>query len=103
MSKNKVSFYWAFKEFIWPRKKIVFVGIILIIIRSLAGLVLPYASKNLIDDVIPAQDVKALTTLLIVVCIAILFQAISSFSLTRLLSVEAQHLPNIANLRNACA
>ncbi len=92
MSKNKVSFYWAFKEFIWPRKKIVFVGIILIIIRSLAGLVLPYASKNLIDDVIPAQDVKALTTLLIVVCIAILFQAVSSFSLTRLLSVEAQHL-----------
>ena len=92
MSKNKVSFYWAFKEFIWPRKKIVFVGLILIIIRSLAGLVLPYASKNLIDDVIPAQDIKALTTLLIVVCIAILFQAISSFSLTRLLSVEAQHL-----------
>ena len=92
MSKNKVSFYWAFKEFIWPRKKIVFVGIILIIIRSLAGLVLPYASKNLIDDVIPAQDVKALITLLIVVCIAILFQAVSSFSLTRLLSVEAQHL-----------
>ncbi|PHS53834.1 MAG: ABC transporter permease [Lutibacter sp.] len=92
MSKNKVSFYWAFKEFIWPRKKIVLVGIILIIIRSLAGLVLPYASKNLIDDVIPSQNVQALTTLLIIVCIAILLQAVSSFSLTRLLSVEAQHL-----------
>lgn len=92
MSKNKVSFYWAFKEFIWPRKKIVLAGIILIIIRSLAGLVLPYASKNLIDDVIPEQDISALTTLLIIVCIAILIQAVSSFSLTRLLSVEAQHL-----------
>ncbi|MBL4939300.1 MAG: ABC transporter ATP-binding protein [Lutibacter sp.] len=92
MSKTKVSFYWAFKEFIWPRKKIVSVGIILIIIRSLAGLVLPYASKNLIDDVIPSQNVQALTTLLIIVCVAILIQAVSSFSLTRLLSVEAQHL-----------
>ena len=92
MSKNKVSFYWAFKEFIWPRKNIVFLGIVLIIFRSLAGLVLPYASKNLIDDVIPSQDIQALTTLLIIVCIAILIQAISSFSLTRLLSVEAQHL-----------
>jgi subfamily B ATP-binding cassette protein MsbA len=92
MKKNKVSFYWAFKEFIWPRKKIVLLGIVLIILRSLAGLVLPYASKNLIDDVIPAQDVKALTTLLILVCFAILIQAVSSFSLTRLLSVEAQHL-----------
>jgi len=92
MKKNKVSFYWAFKEFIWPRKKIVLLGIFLIILRSLAGLVLPYASKNLIDDVIPAQDIKALTTLLIIVCIAIFIQAVSSFSLTRLLSVEAQHL-----------
>jgi len=49
MSKNKVSFWWAFKEFIWPRKKIIFTGIILIIIKSLSALVLPYASKNLID------------------------------------------------------
>jgi len=92
MSKKKVSFYWAFKEFIWPRKNIVSLGIFLIIIRSIAGLVLPYASKNLIDDVIPSRDMQALTTLLIVVCFAILIQAVTSFSLTRLLSVEAQHL-----------
>lgn len=92
MSKSKVSFSWAFKEFIWPRKKIVLIGLVLIIIRSLSGLVLPYASKNLIDDVIPSKDMEALTTLLIVVCIAILLQAVTSFSLTRLLSVEAQHL-----------
>ena len=92
MSKKKVSFSWAFKEFIWPRKKIVLIGLILIIFRSLAGLVLPYASKNLIDDVIPSRDVQALTLLLLIVCSAILVQAVSSFSLTRLLSVEAQHL-----------
>jgi len=92
MSKQKVSFSWAFKEFIWPRKKIVLIGIVLIIIKSLSGLVLPYASKNLIDDVIPSKNMQSLTTLLIIVSVAIFFQAVSSFSLTRLLSVEAQHL-----------
>ncbi|MDY7394736.1 ABC transporter ATP-binding protein [Aureibaculum sp. 2210JD6-5] len=90
--KQKVSFAWAFKEFIWPRKNIVLLGLFLIILKSLSGLVLPYASKNLIDEVIPSKDIQALTTLLIFVCSAILIQAVTSFSLTRLLSVEAQHL-----------
>ena len=92
MSKTKVSFWWAFKEFIWPRKRIIFLGLVLIMAKSLSSLVLPYASKNLIDDVIPSKDMSALTTLIIIVCAAILIQAITSFSLTRLLSVEAQHL-----------
>ncbi|MFZ3273495.1 MAG: ABC transporter ATP-binding protein [Lutibacter sp.] len=95
MSKTNVSYKWAFKEFIWPRKKIIFIGIILIIAKSLAGLVLPYASKNLIDDVIPSKDMHALTILLAVVCFAILIQAVTSFELTRLLSVEAQHLISV--------
>jgi ABC-type multidrug transport system fused ATPase/permease subunit len=95
MSKTKVSYKWAFNEFIWPRKKIILLGIILIIVKSLAALVLPYASKTLIDDVIPSRDVSTLTILLVVVCIAILIQAVSSFSLTRLLSVEAQHLISV--------
>ncbi len=95
--KKKVSFKWAFKEYIWPRRKIVSIGLLLIIIRSLSGLVLPYASKALIDEVIPSKDIDALTYLLIAVGVALLFQSVSSFSLTRLLSVEAQHL--IAVLR----
>ena len=95
MSKNNVSFGWAFKEFIWPRRKIVSFGLFLIIVRSLSGLVLPYASKNLIDEVIPSKDTESLTVLLIAVCTALLFQSLSSFSLTRLLSVEAQHLISI--------
>ena len=95
MSKNKVSLSWAIKEFIWPRRTIVLIGIVLIIVKSLSGLVLPYASKNLIDDVIPSKDLTTLTTLLLVVCGAILLQAVTSFLLTRLLSVEAQHLISI--------
>ena len=95
MNKNNVSFKWAFKEFIWPRRKILFLGLFLILVRSLSGLVLPYASKSLIDEVIPSKDTDSLTFLLVVVCIALLFQSVSAFSLTRLLSVEAQHLISI--------
>lgn len=90
-----MSFRWAFKEFIWPRRKIVSLGLFLILVRSLSGLVLPYASKTLIDEVIPSKDTDALTYLLVVVCVSLLFQSLSSFSLTRLLSVEAQHLISI--------
>ncbi len=95
MSDKKVSFVWAFKTYIWPRKKLVLAGLVLIIIKSLAGLVLPYASKSLLDEVIPSQDMQMLTNLLIIVCSAILVQSIISFALTRLLSVEAQRLISI--------
>ncbi len=95
MSKTNVSYKWAFKEFIWPRKKIISIGLILIIAKSLSSLVLPYASKNLIDEVIPSKDMHALTILLLLVCGAILIQAVTSFALTRLLSVEAQHLISV--------
>ena len=93
MGKNKnVSFSWAFKEFIWPRRGLVFAGLVLILIRSLAGLVLPYASKSLLDEVVPNKDFDALTWTLVVVVAAIVVQAVTSFSLVRLLSVEAQRL-----------
>lgn len=92
MNEKNVSFAWAFREFIWPRKKIVMIGLILIVFKSLSGLVLPYATKNLIDEIIPSRDMKSLAILLAVVVASIVIQAFSSFSLTRLLSVEAQHL-----------
>jgi len=95
MSKTKVTYSWAFKEFIWPRKNIIFVGLILILIRSLAALILPIASKNLIDEVIPSKDMNAMYWLLLIVFLSILVQAVTSFILTKILSVEAQKLISI--------
>ena len=95
MSKNKVSFAWAFKEFIWPRRKIVAIGLVLIILKSLAGLIIPLQTKTLIDDIVPNKDMNGLYTLIIIVVVALLIQALTSFSLTRLLSVEAQHLISV--------
>jgi subfamily B ATP-binding cassette protein MsbA len=94
---TNVSFVWAFKEFIWPRKKIIGIGLLLIIVRSAAGFVLPMSTKVLIDEVVPQSDFSSLRILLLLVCFSILIQAVTSFVLTKLLSVEAQWL--ISQLR----
>jgi ABC-type multidrug transport system fused ATPase/permease subunit len=87
----------AFREIIWPRRKLVFVGLILILVNRLSGLVLPASTKYLVDDVIREGRSQLLWILLAAVAVAITIQAATSFSLTRLLSVEAQRL--IAELR----
>ena len=97
MSKKKVSLKWALKEYVWPRRRMLSIGLVFIVIRSLSGLVLPYETKNLLDVVVPSGDMSELWTLILLVAGAILIQAATSFILTRLLSVEAQLL--IAQLR----
>ncbi len=89
---------YVFKNIILPRKWILLLGLGIIVINRLAGLVLPYAPKYLIDDIITPKNFELLPTLLLGLGAAVLIQAISSFALTRLLSVEAQHL--IAELRS---
>ena len=96
-TKPKVSMAKAFKTIIWPRRKLVFIGLILIVLSRLSGLVLPWKSKALLDDVIPNKDYNELYNLLLIVGIAILVQAVTSFLLTRILSVQAQYL--ISELR----
>jgi len=87
----------VFQEIIWPRRKLVAIGLVLIIINRLSGLVLPASTRYLFDDVIPNADMGLFTTLLLVVGAAITAQAVTSYSLVLLLSVEAQHM--IAHLR----
>ncbi len=96
-SQGKVSISHVFKTIIWPRKNYLLGGLFLIIISRLSGLVLPYASKLLMDEVIPEGDLEMLKWLIIAVVIAIVVQSVTSFALTQILSVEAQNL--IAKLR----
>ena len=39
----------AFEEIIWPRKKLLALGLVLIMIRSLSGLVLPASTQYLFE------------------------------------------------------
>lgn len=88
----------VFKTIIWPRKNQLFLGLSLIIISRLASLVLPGATKILIDDVIPSNDLDKLKWLIAVVVGAIVIQSVTSYALTQILSVEAQNL--ISKLRS---
>ena len=61
----------------------------------MSGLVLPGASKYLMDDVIANKDMEMLKYLLLAVVAALTIQSVTSFLLTRILSVEAQRLISI--------
>ena len=95
---GKVTITKVFQTIIWPRRKQLFIGLILIVISRLSGLVLPGASKYLVDDVIPSNDFNLLKLLILAVVVAVIVQSVTSFALTQILSVEAQHL--ISKLRS---
>ncbi|GIW51416.1 MAG: multidrug ABC transporter ATP-binding protein [Gemmatimonadales bacterium] len=82
---------------IWPRRWLLALGFLLILINRTSGLVLPTSTKFLVDDVISRQRVDLLLPLVLLVGAATLLQAGSSFALTHLLSKAAQKL--IADLR----
>lgn len=97
MSKAKVTIGQVFKTIVWPRRNMLLLGLFLIIVSRLSGLVLPGATQYLMDDVIAKGDMEMLKLLLLAVAGSILVQSVTSYILTQLLSVEAQHL--ISELR----
>uniref|UniRef100_UPI004047E4DB ABC transporter ATP-binding protein n=1 Tax=Algoriphagus sp. TaxID=1872435 RepID=UPI004047E4DB len=96
--ERKVTIRQVFSTIIWPRRRQLLIGLVLIIISRIASLVLPGATKFLIDEVIPSNDLQQLKGLIFVVVLAIVIQAVTSYALTQILSVEAQHL--ISQLRS---
>jgi len=97
MAEKKVSILTAFKTIIWPRRNLVFIGLVLIVISKAASFVAPLSLKYLMDDIIPNKDTNFLKLLVRAVALAILVQAVTSFLLTKILSVQAQFL--ISELR----
>ncbi len=97
MSDKRVSILKAFKTIIWPRRNLVLIGLALIIVSKAASFVAPMSLKYLMDDIIPNKDLEFLKMLLGIVILAILIQAVTSFLLTKILSVQAQYM--ISELR----
>jgi subfamily B ATP-binding cassette protein MsbA len=87
------------KALVKPRLGLLFAGMGLMVINRVAGLVLPFTSKPLLDKVLsplhPRPDL--LPGIIAVVFSAMIVQAITSFSLTQLLSKAGQRL--IAEMR----
>ena len=85
------------KELVMPRRGKIALGFLLMLINVGMSMVLPYAPKIVLDNIIKGKQYNLLTPLVIVVFGATVLQALTSFSLTQLLSKEGQRL--IAELR----
>jgi subfamily B ATP-binding cassette protein MsbA len=98
--KKKVDFRKAMPE-IWrlvrPRKWLLLLGLLLVAINRVAGLTLPYVVRPFIDLVFKKHESDKLIPFVLIVLVATLIQAITSFSNTQLLSKAAQRM--IADLR----
>src|SRR5438034_1397961 len=84
-------------ELVRPRRGLLALGFLLMVINRISGLVLPYSSRFVIDKVAIQHHVELLRPLVLVVMIATATQGVTSFTLTQLLSKAAQRL--IADLR----
>jgi len=84
-------------QLIRPRRGLLALGLVLMIINRVSGLVLPYSTKYLVDNVITKHQMSLLPYIVGGVLSATLIQGLTSFSLTQTLSKAAQKL--IAELR----
>jgi subfamily B ATP-binding cassette protein MsbA len=80
-----------------PRRGLLFLGLLLMIVNRVSGMGLPGAAKILVDEILAKRRTHLLVPLVVGLVVLTLIQAASSFSLTQLLSKAAQRL--IAELR----
>ena len=96
MYKSKVTFGKAFKTIIWPRKKLLIVGLFLIIISRVSGLVTPIIMKPFVNNAL-GKDMNLTFQIVGIVIFSVFINSLTSYLLTRFIGVEAQYL--IAELR----
>jgi ABC-type multidrug transport system fused ATPase/permease subunit len=89
--KINVSNAWQeAKALIWARRWRLSLGLALMLVNRLAGLVLPWTSKSLIDDVVGKHRADLLAPLAFAAGAATIVQAITSYALSQVLGVAAQ-------------
>ena len=74
----------------WNYRRTLGVGLLLMVVNRLSGFVLPGSSKILIDDVIGEDRLELLVPLAIAVGVATLIQAVTSYGLSKVISIAAQ-------------
>ncbi len=86
-------------ELIRPRWPVLALGFLLMVINRVAGLVLPYSTRFLIDRVVMQHQVQILKPLVLGVLLATAIQGATSFALTQLLAKAAQRLISEMRMR----
>jgi ABC-type multidrug transport system fused ATPase/permease subunit len=97
-SSERIRELWPdIREMMRPRRKILAIGFVLMVISRVCGLVLPVSSKYLIDNVIRKNQLSLLAPLVLAVLGATIVQGITGYAITQLVSKAGQRL--IAELR----
>ena len=84
-------------QLIWRARKRLALGLPLMFVNRIAGMVLPYTTMYLIDDVIKKGNHQLLWWLVLIGGIAALITAVTDYSLAQLLGIAAQR--SITDLR----
>ncbi|HEY4934879.1 MAG TPA: ABC transporter ATP-binding protein [Terriglobales bacterium] len=79
-------------QLIHPRRALLALGFVLMVINRVSGLVLPASTKYLVDDIIGKRHYQLLYPLVALVLSATIVQGLTSFALTQTLSKAAQRL-----------
>src|SRR6202451_3263240 len=75
-----------------PRRGVLALGFVLMIINRSSGLILPASTKYLIDDVINKKQMNLLLPIVTAVVAATIVQGLTSYALTQLLSKSSQRM-----------
>ena len=98
---KKLAKAWSVLPDVWalikPRRGLLILGLVLMAINRVSGLVLPASTKYWVDNIVGKRQIQLLTPIVTVVLLATLVQALTSYSLTQLLSKSAQRM--IADMR----
>jgi ABC-type bacteriocin/lantibiotic exporter with double-glycine peptidase domain len=78
------------RELVWTHRRRLSIGFGLMLISRLSGLVLPWSSKWLIDEVVTKGRTELLGTIAFATGAATVVQAVTSFALSQILGVAAQ-------------
>src|ERR1700735_1847251 len=87
---------WKLLPHVWellrPRRTILGLGFVLMLINRLSGFVLPLSSRYLFDNVILKRQINLLTPIVLAIVAATIVQGITDYSLTQILSKSSQRM-----------
>src|SRR5271170_3072211 len=75
-----------------PRRGILALGFVIMLVNRVAGLILPASTKFLLDNVLIRHQMSVLKLIILAVVSATIVQGLTSYSLTQLLSKSSQRM-----------
>ena len=89
--KIRWSAAWAeARDLIWKRRWRLALGLVLVVVNTFSGFVLPWMTKDFIDKAVTQKQTQLLGQFALVIAGATIVQAASSFALAQLLGIAAQ-------------